>query len=497
MDAELCYKRPDGNLCQIKQDDMLSDLPDYVLLTILDRLNVRDAARTSVLSRRWRQLPSMLSRLVIDVSDFLDLSKDINEEIVRGNAAVMQVTKNMLTRRESSRNTIHLLSIAFVLREDDPMIIGNIVGHTMATHKIELAEFAVLTEWDNCDDDDLVDYGRKFMLFFDTCPNAFGGLTRVYLENLRFGDSDISNILNTCKRLKHLHLFKCDSGSGRRLRVEHPQLSELIIDDCSFEGLDLNLVPKLTRIVFEGWLSLQDPISFGNVPLLKVVSLTNVCLRLHNMVKLSKFLWGISMRDLNLGFASEKIWVQPERLTKRLAFVFHQLRFLYLVNIPEGYDLSWTFFIIKAAPNLKDLYLSVWDHLCAMETDPGKRRAQSYSEKKGAHWELPASNFQHHSLATLVIFGFRRGYYMASYVKCVLESAVNLEEVFLYGRLWCSKCRKIDTPELSERASQSTSTVWKDYVDKFITNGINTSAIVHLMTGGAFSDDRFAKLNSL
>jgi hypothetical protein len=84
------------------------------------------------------------------------------------------------------------------------------------------------------DDDDLVSYGREFMRFFDACPNAFGGLTSLDLENSRFGESD------TCKRLKHLHMFNCDSGDPSTLQVEHSHLSELSIVGCLFEQVKLN-----------------------------------------------------------------------------------------------------------------------------------------------------------------------------------------------------------------------------------------------------------------
>jgi hypothetical protein len=57
--------------------------------------------------------------------------------------------------------------------------------------------------------------------------------------------------------------------------------------------------------------------------------------------------------------------VQPEHPTASLASVFRQLRFLNLVNLPEGYDLTWTMFILKAAPLLKELYMTV----CALPKD--------------------------------------------------------------------------------------------------------------------------------
>jgi hypothetical protein len=146
------------------------------------------------------------------------------------------------------------------------------------------------------------------MLFFDACPCVFGGLTRLHLENLRFGEFDISNVLNTCKRLKHLRLFNCDSGNYTKLQVEHSHLSELSIVDCSFERVVLHSLPKLTQMAFEGWISFEDPIKVGYVPLLQAVGLTNVCLSWHKMVvELSKFLGDISVLDLKLRFDWENV----------------------------------------------------------------------------------------------------------------------------------------------------------------------------------------------
>uniref|UniRef100_A0ACD5UVU4 Uncharacterized protein n=1 Tax=Avena sativa TaxID=4498 RepID=A0ACD5UVU4_AVESA len=464
-------------------DDRLSNLPDDILLTILDRLNVREATKTSVLSGRWRQLPPMVSQLVINVWDFLDASKCDKSEIVRGNKSVVEVTRSIMARRDSSRNTIHFLCMTFFLTEDDPTSIGRAVSQAMVTQKVELVEFTLLTERDDiyCSADDLLNYGRIFMLFFDACPDAFCGLTRLNLQNLRFGESDIPNVLNNCKRLKHLHMFNCASGSWTMLQVEHSQLSELSIVNCSFEKVELSSLPRLTRIVFEGWMPFQDPLSFGYVPLLNVVSLTNVGTSQHKMVRLSKFLGGTtSVRDLKLGFDSEKIWVQPECLTGRLASVFHQIRFVNLVNIPEGYDLTWTLFILKAAPKLKELYMSVWDHLCVMTTDEKERKALSYSENKGAMWESCASDFQHHSLATLAIFGFKALDYMMNYVRRAMVTAVKLEDVFLYDGLTCDECSdKLPNPSHFPPK-------WKQgCVKKIITRGINSSARIHFHPAGA------------
>ncbi|KAM0861943.1 hypothetical protein ACQ4PT_045559 [Festuca glaucescens] len=348
------------------RDDRLSALPDDILVNILDRIDVTDAVGTSILSRRWSRLSVELSRLTINAQDFapegVSSSNVSADDLVRMNAAALEATKSILTRRNLGGHTIRLLSATFYLRDDFPTAIGFVVDHAMATHLVEMAKFSVMTEKDglnNLDDDDLVTYGKEFMRFFDACPNAFGGLTSLDLENLRFGESDICNVLSTCKRLKHLRLFNCDSGDPSTLQVEHSHLSELSIVSCLFEQVKLKWLPQLKKMVFDAWIGFQDPLVLGHVPLLEAVGLTNVAVSFHRMVKLSEFLSGTSVRDLRLGFKSEKIWVQPECPTGSLAFVFRQLRFVNLVNLPEGYDLTWTMFILEAAPLLKELHDSM------------------------------------------------------------------------------------------------------------------------------------------
>jgi hypothetical protein len=287
---------------QCNQDDRLGDLPDSILLTILDRLNVQQVARISVLSRRWRQLPAMLSRLRIT---FLDLHPRVTADIPQTNALVAEATKSMLGRRDSRRNTIQFLCINFFLILDDCISIGHSVGHTMATQNVEIAEFTIYAQGRN--GDDRVNHGRGFMLFFDACPRAFGGLTFLYIQNMSFGESDISNVLSTCKRLKRLRMFNCGPGNCTILQVEHSQLTELDIVWCYFERVVLNSLPKLTRIAFEGRIPFEDPINCGYVPLLEAVGLTNVGLSWHKMVESSKFLGDISVRELKLQFDWEKV----------------------------------------------------------------------------------------------------------------------------------------------------------------------------------------------
>ncbi|KAM0915328.1 hypothetical protein ACQ4PT_010933 [Festuca glaucescens] len=241
-----------------RRDDRIGALPDDILVNILDRLNVPDAARTSILSTR-----------------------------------------------SPGEHTIRFLSAAFYLRDDVLVSIGKAVGHTM----------------DDLEDDERVIRGREFMRFFDACQDAFGGLTSLDMEDLRFCESDIFNILIAYKRLKHLRMTNCDSGDPSTLQIEHSHLGELSIAECSFEQVKLNWLPQLTHMTFDDWIDYQDPLVLGHVPLLEAVSLTNVGCSFHKLVKLSKFLSGTSIRVLKLVFKSERIWVQLECPTESLASV--------------------------------------------------------------------------------------------------------------------------------------------------------------------------------
>lgn len=157
---------------------------------------------------------------------------------------------------------------------------------------------------------------------------------------------------------------------------------------------------------------------------------------------------------------------------------------MYLDDIPEGYDLTWTLFILEVASNLKDLYLTVWDHLCKMVTDEEDRKSHSYSEKKGVEWKSPSSSFQHRNLTTLVIFGFQSKDYMVGYVRRVMEAAVNLSDVFLYAKMSCGECLPIPRDKLCFPFTQRNQRL----VNERITKGINSSALVSFKEGSIRAD---------
>uniref|UniRef100_A0A0E0CTC9 F-box domain-containing protein n=1 Tax=Oryza meridionalis TaxID=40149 RepID=A0A0E0CTC9_9ORYZ len=398
--------------------DRFTKLPEDVLLNILDRLNTPDAA----------------------------------------NSAVADATDNVLSFR-SQDVPLHRLSICFYLKYYDCLTIGKAVSQAMATYnQIDSVEFIILTELQpECYTvDDFRRNGKQFMTFLGSYPDAFAGLTQLFIQNLKLAEADIPNILSTCKRLQYLCMSVCDSeDSVLQLQLEHPRLVELDIYDAGFHLVDLKSLPNLKRLVFGMWVSPGEPLSFGNVPMLSSLSLNNVSAGYQEVFRLSHFLANVpNISNLHLSFASEKIWVKPE-CPKLLAPVLQKLRVLNLDRLPEGCDIAWTRFFLEAAPNLKKMSITVWDHWCDMETDSVEREELGYRDKTNVEWQSSQPDgFKHHNLVKLIIYGFQPDDNFVGYIRCMMEAAVNLVRISLYDRRFSDCCSDLD-PKIKIKVAPS------------------------------------------
>lgn len=109
---------------------LLSDLPDDVLLLILDKLDTRDAVRCSLLSRRWSRVPGMLANIELDVDSFAPDPDDDHDdgftstlsESARSNHAMVRAVQSILAAHES-RHAIRRLGLSFFSRDESVGIV--------------------------------------------------------------------------------------------------------------------------------------------------------------------------------------------------------------------------------------------------------------------------------------------------------------------------------------------------------------------------------------
>lgn len=278
---------------------------------ILDKLVLlRDAVKTSILSKRWRHLTGWHSEIVLDVMDYEpedDGFKYTLDKLVRTNLFVVEATKSILAHKR--QRAIWYLCIRFYLRDESIDIVRS-VDNAMGNCHVVKAAFKILPEITDkyCTVDDMLTYGRRFMTFVGAYPRAFAGLTDLCIHSLRLSESDFTNVLNTCKKLKYLELQNCDAGFRSVLQIDHSELVELNIFSCAFEKINLNCLPRLAHLSFRTWLpSDQYPLSFGYVPQLWSLYVSNPGTTLHKTLKLSELLSNSIISELELNFQGNKV----------------------------------------------------------------------------------------------------------------------------------------------------------------------------------------------
>ncbi|KAJ1266889.1 hypothetical protein BS78_07G014400 [Paspalum vaginatum] len=508
-----------------EEEDLLSTLPNDVLISIIDKLHLRDAVRLAVLSRRWQCLANQLPRIHLDIDDFVpnDYDRDHDgcdhvldyyqeeeeEDIVAPPAAITTTTTTaddgyrdilseagdrmadvvaalLASRRRTTAGDDNdegdligapaaahtTLAMRFYLRHNymtlGRMLDSAVAGGTVHAAELTITASSILNMYtkSECDRANLAFavYGRRFSALFGACPTAFGALTQLNLQEMRFHTFDLCDILATCTRLEKLSLFRCrpPKQHKRLWQLQHAQLEDISISICGVYGVKLVCLPRLKRFAFLGWLwTTHKLISFGHVPCLTAVTLSHDMVGEDAALKLSHILANTAVNDLRLNFKGNDVWVQPES-PRLLIDVFHNLKNLKICNVHQQCGLTWTMFLLQSAPHLQELYIKLMDHDCLE------------AATKKVPWEVSTS-FKHHSLARVTILGFysRDETITMAFIRRLVEAAVVLEKICIRGDTTASLCGS-----RFPRTDQD-----KDTFCKRITDGrSNTSFKIHIQS---------------
>ncbi|XP_047057323.1 uncharacterized protein LOC124663692 isoform X2 [Lolium rigidum] len=399
---------------------------------------MRIAIQTGVLSTRWRHLPHRLSRLAMGIADVRGASRVTLGQIME---AYTEATRRLLsTCEECGSRAIKSLSLTFYLTKTFLCSIGQAVEDVVQNGDTECLEFVIFPHLARPSDAWLVSFGQRFMSFFHACPVAFRWLTRLSLQNLAFGDSDVPNLLSACDKLQFLHLRCCKVGRESVLKIDAPgselQTLEFVYFECV--RIELACVPKLRQVLCETWSSETTPLCCGFVPQLQEVSLVSAALSRQKPFALSNCLSTTgSLSTLCLDFCCQMIWIQPE-VPNVLTPMFSNLRDVYIHNVFVECYLNWTLFILQAAPLLKNFYLS--RHSCP----PNK--SEDIAKKANLLWETP--NFKHLNLKLLFMKGFSEEDEVMNYIRLVMERCVALKRIELRDKDPCKECKDINPESL-------------------------------------------------
>ncbi|CAL4888460.1 unnamed protein product [Urochloa decumbens] len=316
------------------------------------------------------------------------------------------------TRRllaSTSHHAIKVLCLSFYLTDPHLQAIGSAVSSIVEHGDTKLLEFNMMADWHDLDYklEASVQLGQRFMAFFGSCPSVFRWLTSLYIENLRFNESDMSSLLDACDQLRFLSMRSCDCGPRSVLKIDAPrsQLMELVFN--MFIRVELIQVPKLMHVVCDILVFESPAIVFGHVLLLHDISLSSMIMNQPPLM-LSNWLSNVrSLSTLTLDFENWEIWI---------------------------HNLEWTLYLLEAAPSLKNFFLKVQRHKCARVC-----KVIDDQQRTSLQWKA-SSDFRHHSLNLLDIEGFEVEYKLMKYIRHVMKLAEQLKMICLQHKEPCDGC---------------------------------------------------------
>ncbi|XP_020094704.1 F-box/FBD/LRR-repeat protein At1g13570-like [Ananas comosus] len=419
------------------QQDKISELPDHILISILERMDLRSAVETSLLSRRWRHLWNSLTNIELHANTMLSenqishVHRCMTRDYASHGTKFMEGMKVAATRQKQMglfkkfargllrpKSNIRRLSFHFYMQRQYRKIIDFWLDRAIKRGVQELELFPYVSRREK-------GYRFPWRLF---SKGRGSSLTKLELGYCRLGDvcyfrrfasvsvlsfkmmavsrEVVEDIIANCRNLKSLHLVKCHYISYLRICSQDTRLKDLAVHRCPFLGKIELSAPKLERLQYSGN---YVPLLLSSVPCLEHVWLdydddddgTDYVLKRLSI----EF---PHARDLALRLCSPKHLTTPV-----LPKLFSGLKNL-TVNILTGDtdDLLWLAMLLEAAPLLE-----------TFETDV-KLSAKCRNNEATISWK--PSDTQHSHLKEVKLHRFKGRPYEIAFLSFLLAKAVEL-----------------------------------------------------------------------
>ncbi|XP_019159988.1 PREDICTED: F-box/FBD/LRR-repeat protein At1g13570-like [Ipomoea nil] len=213
-----------GNSKQRAMEDVISNLPTDVLNCILDCLPARDAARTSILCRKWRYIWAGHPNLVLDPKNIVTVTK--NDFVGIGNRILLQHIGPILSF-DVNLSDVHMSQYPNI----DPWILylsrNGLRALTVENSSYDL--YALPSYVFLCQELTYLDLTN--CIFKQPCGTirSFQNLKELFMYQVAF-KPEVSASIFAASKLEHLRLVNC---SG---------MDHLNFDGCSPSLLRLELI---------------------------------------------------------------------------------------------------------------------------------------------------------------------------------------------------------------------------------------------------------------
>lgn len=263
-------------------EDMMSELPEAVLLHILSLLPTKDAVRTSILATKWKYLWTHLSVFDFQVSCNPDVSKPEQES---ENCLIDWVDKLLHTSNHVERLCVQVQN-ADIDGDKANSLLSSALMHKLLDLKLSLdqtfARFVLPNNFSASQSLNKLCLEFGFTLYI---PDGirFPNLKTLYLSHLSFeNEKSAQRLLSGCPVLQELTLYKFFWLNIEQINVAISTLRKLTIELNHFDPSDLRIRSFTIKFDVANLLSL----SYTSHPIIKFVlvnptSIVDACIDLR------------------------------------------------------------------------------------------------------------------------------------------------------------------------------------------------------------------------
>ncbi|KAM3318588.1 hypothetical protein ACQJBY_036004 [Aegilops geniculata] len=342
--------------------DLLGDLPEDVLCTVLSKLSLEEAVRTSAISRKWRYLWTVCPKLSFDGNTIR--GKNNYEKRVY-NLVFSHIVNRVL--RQCRGKLVEELEMKIELNRMLVEHLDNWVRFAVSSRTKALV-FDLAREqrqppgcvdrykfpFELLDEDSIHRLQKLHLSFVDFQPpmhfSGFPNLRKLYLSIVSVNGKDIQHMLSNCCNLEWLSIVRCHLNGELKVNGPLPHLLYLKIATCRLTNIAFHAV-NLATFEYRG---LAVPIDLSKSSELKCANIWYYGDTLeHTITVLANVL--INVQHLTLDTACEPPKI-PCLMHYRCKFSQMTCLQLRLVYIQEFNILSLVSFV-RSAPFIKKLEL--------------------------------------------------------------------------------------------------------------------------------------------